>query len=196
MFQKRPAGNLLQLLQLLQLLLLVLLSAVLAACNPGSTPTATPVTEPAATVVATGPDGAWRSAYDYTQWEQLSVRPQGRMSSAALAGPNVIYLTGHTGCLSGAPITLQRSTDGGKTWQQTTKGEVPLIVVAPNEKLAYGTTCGGIARTTDSGATWTELPGSKLTNYDPDALAASPDGQTVFAAHYSEGGTARITRSP
>src|SRR5205823_4388111 len=44
-------------------------------------------------------------------------------------------------------------------------------------------------------ATWAELPGSKITNYDPGALAASPDGKTIFAASYSEGGTARITRS-
>src|SRR5438128_566517 len=136
MFQKRSAGN------LSLLVLLVLLCAALAACNPGSSPTATPLTEPTATteaptaptdtalpptqpptetvapptdtaapptqaaaetptlapvadlawrqvglvgkavqsiaglpsggsiVVATGPDGAWRSAYDFTQWEQ------------------------------------------------------------------------------------------------------------------------------
>ncbi|MFL5731863.1 MAG: hypothetical protein ACJ78Q_01580 [Chloroflexia bacterium] len=146
-------------------------------------------------VVGAGPQGAWRTTYDYTSWEQLSVHPQGRTASAALESPDVIYITSHTGCASGAPITLMRSTDAGKTWQEVTKGAVPLTVAVANNTLAYGTTCSSVVKTTDSGATWTELPGSKLTNYDPATLAVSPDGQIIFAAYYSEGGSARIMRS-
>lgn len=146
-------------------------------------------------VMAVGPDGAWHSSYNYTSWESLPVKPGGRQASVSIGSFDVAYISGHTGCASGLPTTLERTTDGGKTWQASDATNKPLVVAAANGGIAYGTVCSGIVKTTDSGATWTDLPASHINNYDPYAIAASPDGQMVYAAYASEGGTGRVNRS-
>ena len=39
------------------------------------------------------------------------------------------------------------------------------------------------------------LTQSHIENYEAGAVTASPDGQTVFAAHYSEGGSVKVNGS-
>ena len=143
-------------------------------------------------VLAAGPKGAWLSSYDYTQWQPLGVKldVEGRSSEASIASQDVMYITSNTGCASGLPSTRSRSTDGGKTWQEI-QNEA-MTISASNGGVAYAATCNSIIKSTDTGATWTELPGSSLVNYDILDLAASPDGETVYVAYASEGGTGRI----
>ncbi len=146
-------------------------------------------------VLAAGPKGAWLSSYDYTQWQPLGVKlgVEGRRSEASIASQDVMYVTSNTGCASGLPSTRSRSIDGGKTWQEI--ANEAMSIAGSNGGVAYGATCTSVIKSTDSGATWTELPGSSISNYDILDLTASPDGELVYVAYASEGGTGRIQMS-
>ena len=146
-------------------------------------------------VLAAGPKGGWLSSYDYTQWQPLGVKldVEGRSSEASIGNQDVMYITSNTGCASGLPSTRSRSTDGGKTWQEI-QNEA-MSIAASNGGIAYAATCNSVIKSTDSGATWTELSGTVLVNYDILDLTASPDGETVYVAYASEGGTGRIQMS-
>lgn len=146
-------------------------------------------------LVAAGPNGVWHTTYDYTKWAKYSVdfSSKGPISEVAIGSSDVIYVTNHTGCASGAPITRYRTANGGKTWQAIS-GEV-LRVAASNAVIGYAATCGSIEKTTDAGSTWSTLKGSMVVNFDIQAIAASPDGETVYASYASEGGHGRIMMS-
>jgi photosystem II stability/assembly factor-like uncharacterized protein len=145
--------------------------------------------------LVTGPGGAWQSKYDYSAWEELGIQMQGRITSAAIGSPDLMYITSHTGCLSGAPIEAQRTSDGGQSWQSVSTQAQPLEIAAATGNVAFGATCTGIVKSTDAGATWVELPNSRDLNFESRVVVSSPDGQSVFAAHYSEGGSANINQS-
>jgi photosystem II stability/assembly factor-like uncharacterized protein len=145
--------------------------------------------------LAADPEAAWTSKYDYTHWESLHVTMHGRSSSVAIGSPEVMYVASHTGCASGEPVLLNSTRNGGTTWSRTSAGDVPLRVAAAGAEIAYGAACTGIVKTTDGGDSWTMLTASRLENFDPAIVATSPDGKSVYAAYYSEGGTARIQTS-
>ncbi|MDQ3928352.1 MAG: hypothetical protein M3328_04290, partial [Chloroflexota bacterium] len=146
------------------------------------------------TVLVGGPGGVWKGSYDYTQWQQLTVNLVGRTTDVALGSAQVMYVTSHTGCASGLPIAASRSTDGGQTWQEMA-GLDAIHITAVSGSDAFAATCRDVRRTTDSGATWTSLPNAKVENLDPRSIAASPDGQTIFVAFVSEGGSGQVLRS-
>lgn len=145
-------------------------------------------------VLAAGPKGVWTGTYDYTQWEKRDVKmaEEARNGEADVASAEVMYVTSHTWCASGLPSARSRSTDGGKTWQDMT--DDAMTIAASNATTAYSAKCSGISKTTDSGETWTDLPVTSHTS-DPMSLATSPDGQMVYAAYLSEGGTGQIMMS-
>lgn len=146
-------------------------------------------------VLVAGPQGVWSGTYDYSTWEKHNVKiaDEARNAEANIASPDVMYITSHTGCPSGLPTERQRSTDGGKTWEAM--GGDALTLAVSNATTAYGAKCSGLNKTVDSGATWADLPGVTTFASDPISLAASPDGQTVYAAYVSEGGTGQIMMS-
>jgi photosystem II stability/assembly factor-like uncharacterized protein len=143
-------------------------------------------------------DGVWKSEYDYTSWQELDVPIPGNPGpgnvEVSIGSAEVMYVTAHTACASGLPINSFRSTDGGQTW---TAMPVELLdVFAANGAMAYGTTCSGVLKTTDSGATWSSvLPGSEGQGHDPYGITGSPDGQHIYVAYASEGGTGTMRRS-
>jgi photosystem II stability/assembly factor-like uncharacterized protein len=145
-------------------------------------------------VLAGGPKGAWLSKYGYTDWRPQSVTPaqDARMGEAEVASADALYFSSHTGCASGLPNNSWHSTDGGATWTPMS-GEA-MTIAAANATTAYATSCSGILKTTDAGATWTSLNTPQLSS-DPISLATSPDGQSVYAAFVSEGGTGQIWAS-
>jgi photosystem II stability/assembly factor-like uncharacterized protein len=149
-------------------------------------------------VLLGSPQGVWKSEYDYSAWTKLDVTipgnpPPGNIEMA-IADASVMYVSAHTGCASGLPINTLRSTDGGKTWSAMTAQLLDMY--AASTTLAYGTTCAGVVKTTDSGATWSDvLPGSQEVNSDPYAITGSPDGKSIYVAYASEGGTGTIMRS-
>lgn len=143
-------------------------------------------------------DGVWKTEYNYQLWSKLPVpipaNPRPGNIEVAIGSADILYVTAHTACASGLPINSWRSTDGGQTWA---KMPVELLdIYAASPILAYGTTCGGALKSTDSGATWSDiLPGSQGESSDPYAITGSPDGQSVYVAYASEGGTGSIRRS-
>jgi photosystem II stability/assembly factor-like uncharacterized protein len=149
-------------------------------------------------VLAASSDGLWKSSYDYTQWDKLKTPPIGNPppgnAKVAISSPNTYYLARHTGCASGLPLTAYRSTDSGQTWPGMTPGLTS--VHASNTTVVYGTTCKGVVKSSDSGATWSsELSGSNYENADPYTVASSPDGQSIYAAYASEGGADHLKKS-
>lgn len=146
------------------------------------------------TVLVGGPSGVWKSSYNYTQWQQLSVKLDGRATDLALGSSEVMYVASHTGCASGLPISSSRSTDGGATWQEMA-GLEAVEIAATSATEALAATCSDVRRTTDAGATWTVLPNAKVENLEPRSIAASPDGETIFVAFVSEGGSGQVLRS-
>ena len=142
--------------------------------------------------------GVWKTEYNYQTWMKLPVpipaNPRPGNVEVAVASADILYVTAHTACASGLPINSFRSTDGGQTW-----ADMPvelLDVFAASPAIAYGTTCGGALKSTDSGATWSDvLAGSQGENSDPYAITGSPDGQSVYVAYASEGGTGSMRRS-
>jgi hypothetical protein len=145
-------------------------------------------------VLVGGPGGVWKGSYDYTQWQQLTVNLVGRTTDVALGSAEVMYVTSHTGCASGLPIAASRSTDGGQTWQEMA-GLNAIHITAPSASEALAATCSDVRRTTDAGATWTALLNAEVENFDPRSIAASPDGETIFVAFVSEGGSGQVLRS-
>lgn len=143
-------------------------------------------------------DGVWKSEYNYQAWTKLPVpipaNPRPGNVEVAIASADILYVTAHTACASGLPINSWRSTDGGQTW---TAMPVELIdVFAASPTIAYGTTCAGALKSTDSGATWSDvLAGSQGESSDPYAITGSPDGNSVYVAYASEGGTGSMRRS-
>lgn len=146
------------------------------------------------TVLAGGVGGVWKGSYDYTQWEQLDVKLEGRTTNVALGSAEVMYVTSHTGCASGLPISSSRSADGGRTWQEMV-GLDAVYIAATSATDAFAATCTDVRKTTDAGATWTSIPGARIENLDPRSIAASPDAQTMFVAFVSEGGAGQVLRS-
>jgi hypothetical protein len=146
-------------------------------------------------VLAADMHSVWQSRYDYTLWNKLNLNlnVEGRVASVAIGSVDIMYVASHTGCASGLPSARFRSTDGGATWQPMT-GDA-LYIAAAEGSTAYASTCSEVIKTTDAGATWNSLPNTRIENYEPHSLATSPDGQTVFVAYSSEGGTGRILRS-
>jgi photosystem II stability/assembly factor-like uncharacterized protein len=149
-------------------------------------------------VLVASPAGVWRTEYDYSTWQKLDVpipgNPRPGNVEVAIGSADIMYVTAHTACASGLPINSFRSIDGGLTWTALT---VELLdVYAPSANIAYGTTCSGVLKTTDSGATWSGvLPGSEGEGHDPYGITGSPDGESVYVAYASEGGTGTMRRS-
>jgi photosystem II stability/assembly factor-like uncharacterized protein len=150
-------------------------------------------------VLASSPGGVWRDQYDYTTWDKVSVPlqdsdPPPGIVALTIGSPDVMYVAAHTGCASGLPMNSFRSTDGGQTW---TPMQPEIVAInASNGGVAYAALCTGIIKTTDSGATWSDvLPGSHNENRDPYGVVSSPDGEQVYAAYASEGGVGMMKRS-
>lgn len=155
-------------------------------------------------VLASAPAGVWRASYPYTEWEELGVpsvkkgeAQEGQSVEVSIASPDVLYASNHGGCATGLPVTASFSLDGGEAWQQITDapGSEAMVIAPATQEIAYATICSGIIKTVNSGATWEDLPASKIENFDPIRLATSPDGETVYAAYASEGGSGMVRQS-
>lgn len=149
-------------------------------------------------VLVASSDGLWKTTYDYKNWEKLTAPPSGNPppgnAELAMSSSETLYLARHTGCASGLPMVSYHSTDGGQTWPTMSK-EITSIH-ASNASTVYATTCSGVIKSTDAGATWSdELAGSHFENADPYAIVSSADGESVYVAYASEGGAGHLKRS-
>jgi photosystem II stability/assembly factor-like uncharacterized protein len=107
-----------------------------------------------------------------------------------------LYAGQGEGCASGAPGDLRESTDGGLTWTPRTAGPAGIDINPTDPTHLLGIRCDGVYRSTDSGATWTKLPGTGVTNFDGRYLARGVSDRTViYAAYLSEGGSLSLQRT-
>lgn len=123
-------------------------------------------------------------------WDQIGSWDTSRSLLVDPTNSDVLYSGGHPGCaVGGAAITLQKSRDGGHTWQTLLTGQNvrPMIVDPSNPQVIYGERCS-LAISTDGGETWSDYPMTPSFDVSDMSLA----GSTLYVLVTSEGGTSHI----
>ena len=151
-----------------------------------------------------GGEGLWRSSDGGRTWRVVREPDQApRVVAIATAGADpgaqTVYVGVNQGCARGTQARALVSADGGFNWRELpeTVTDVTAFAVDPQSaRTVYAVGCAGAFRSADAGATWEELRGARLENYDPALIAIAPsDPQTLYIAYASEGGTVRVRRS-
>ena len=143
-----------------------------------------------------GGEKFYRSTDSGQTWTALN--PGFAVSEIAVApsAAQTVYAGTAEGCASGIPGDLRQSTDGGATWIARTGGPAGLDINPTDPTHLLGIRCDGVYRSTDSGASWTKLPGTGVTNFDGRTLARGVNDRTViYAAYLSEGGSLTLQRT-
>ena len=113
-----------------------------------------------------GFDGALRRTADGTQWSEASDQVQPAHLAASADGP-VVLATTEEG--------VQRSTDGGDTWELPDKAPVLLVTAFADVDTAVGVAPDGTVQLSrDGGVSW-ETAGDATAQ--PSAVAASTEGE-------------------
>jgi photosystem II stability/assembly factor-like uncharacterized protein len=143
-----------------------------------------------------GGDTFYRSTDGGQTW---TPRTAGFLISEIAVAPSdaqIVYAGGAEGCASGAPGDLRQSTDGGATWTPRTGGPATIDINPTDPTHLLGIRCDGVYRSTDSGQTWSKLPGTGVTNFDGRSLARGVNDRTViYGAYLSEGGSLTLQRT-
>lgn len=133
-------------------------------------------------------------------WTRTGDAP-GAGSVVFAADDTDLLLSGdHPPCLrGGASTALERSEDGGKSWESIDGAEgVRPLVVWRESGIALGATCSGMMLSTDTGRTWADLaaiePGYEITAFAPVTTSDGKDTPVVLFGMTSEGGTSRLYR--
>ena len=125
--------------------------------------------------------------------EDDAVRHVGRAATDLMgfvvAADGTLWASGHPGPGDDLPepVGLLRSTDGGQSWEQLSRGgQSDFHALAAGDGVVYG--FDGVLRRTEDGRTWTEPGGDVL----PASLAVDPaDGDLVLAT--TQAGPVRST---
>ena len=128
-------------------------------------------------------------------WSQLAGEPAQQVSEHsfdvmgfAQAG-SVMYSSGHPGPGQDAPpdLGLQTSQDAGRTWESTSlRGQVDFHRLRAQDSIVQGLSAhdGKLLRSTDAGATWSDLGSPGLFDFaldpsDPEIVVATQQSGTV-----------------
>ena len=153
-------------------------------------------------------DGVYKSTDGGQSWKNVGLRDTRQISRIVVDphNPDVVYV-GALGHAYGpnAERGVFKSVDGGATWTHVLDkganvGISDLAIAAANPNILFAGTWnthrppwstyppvdgpgGGIYRSTDSGASWTQLTGSGLPEGDWGrvGVAVAPDGKRVYA---------------
>ena len=153
-------------------------------------------------------DGVYKSADSGQTWKNVGLRETRQISRIVIdpKNPDVVYV-GALGHAYGpnAERGVYKSTDGGKTWthsldQGPEVGVSDLAIAAGNPQVLFAGTwqahrppwstyapvqtgSGGLYRTTDGGASWTQLKGNGLPDgeWGRVGVAVAADGRRVYA---------------
>jgi photosystem II stability/assembly factor-like uncharacterized protein len=153
-------------------------------------------------------DGVYKSTDGGHTWHNVGLRDTRQISRIVLdpANPDVVYV-GALGYAYGPNDDrgVFKSSDGGATWhrvlyQGPSSGISDLTIATANPKVLFAATWSthrppwstyapidgpgsGIYRSTDAGATWTELKANGLPagDWSRTGVSVSPDGRRVYA---------------
>jgi photosystem II stability/assembly factor-like uncharacterized protein len=94
--------------------------------------------------------------------------------------------------VAATPLGFFKSRDGGGSWQQVSQGLEAgtihsLAFLAGDDRIVFAATKTGLLRSADQGRTW-ERRGAGLPLSDIAGLAFAPDGRTVYASDFTNGG--------
>jgi photosystem II stability/assembly factor-like uncharacterized protein len=139
----------------------------------------------------------WKSTDDGVNFTATSLKTGGIKQIAVDPHvPTTLYVAAvcipfaPSGCVAGG--ALERSTDGGATWQRLLSQDVLAIAIDPvtPSTLYAGLAKGGILKSVDAGATWTPM-NRRLFNRIVQALAIDPSEHEMLYAATAEGGVFR-----
>jgi hypothetical protein len=189
---------------------IALLVALAAVPGPATAQAATPVAvdgdtlarivqshpgEPA--LLAAGAIGLYQ--LDGETWTMAGpAPPEGQLVSSGGDAP-VLLAGDHAACMmGGAPVTLQRSEDGGGAWTAVAEStDLRPLAVWPDSGVALAASCAGLQLSLDLGLSWALVPGIEP-GWDQTAFAevvnASDPGPVVLVGLTSEGGTTQLRR--
>ncbi len=153
-------------------------------------------------------DGVYKSTDGGKTWRNIGLRDSQQISRIVIdpRNPNIVYV-GALGHAYGpnSERGVFKSSDGGATWTHVLDkgpniGVSDLALAAANPNILFAGTWsahrppwstyaplqspgGGLYRSTDSGATWTQLTGNGLPEGDWGrvGVTVSPDGKRVYA---------------
>jgi photosystem II stability/assembly factor-like uncharacterized protein len=141
------------------------------------------------TIAAATAQGLLRSDDGGATWRQPLLGMTGRVSALAAA-------SGRPGVLIAATaLGFYVSEDGGQRWTQASPGVEGLeprgLTILPgSDRVVFATTHRGLFRSTDQGRTWARCTGG-VPSTDITALAAHPDGHTLYVTEFGSGGIFR-----
>jgi len=146
-----------------------------------------------------GGQGLWRSTDGGQHWDAVRGATEAPRVTAIAITPSdqqVIYVGVSEGCGRGSRTAGLVSTDGGTRWQESGQNISSLAVDPFDAKKVWATTCTGVQRSKDGGATWEPATSAQLDGYTP-VLIASVAGtpRVVYVAYAAEGGAAKVRRT-
>ncbi len=136
-------------------------------------------------LVATA-QGLLRSTDAGATWRRLSLGLANSVSAVAASTHDANLAVAAT------PLGFFKSRDAGATWRQLSQGleagTIHALALLPgDDRLVFAATKTGLLRSADQGRTW-ERRGSGLPLSDIAGLAFAPDGRTVYASDFTNGG--------
>jgi len=144
---------------------------------------------PGGVILAATSHGVLRSADGGVTWQRRWLGLAGAVSAVA-ASPNNPRLA-----LAATPFGTFRTRDAGVVWEQVSKGlsglEIHTMAFMPgNDDLVFAATAAGLLKSADQGKIW-QRRGSGLPLSDVAGLALAPDGRTLYASDFTNGGLYR-----
>ena len=130
--------------------------------------------------------GLLRSTDAGARWQRLKLGLANSVSAVAASARDAKLAVAAT------PFGFFLSRDAGATWQQVSRGLEAgafhsLALLPGDDRLVFAATKTGLLRSVDQGRTW-ERRGSGLPLSDIAGLAFAPDGRSIYASDFTNGG--------
>jgi photosystem II stability/assembly factor-like uncharacterized protein len=140
-------------------------------------------------VLAATSKGLLRTSDGGRTWQRAPLGITEQISTLTVSPRNPALVVAAT------PLGFFRSADAGETWARLSSGlgDVAVHAVAfvpSDDRVLFAATPQGLFRSVDQGVTWGRATGG-IPWADITGLAVHPDGKTIYASDYSQGGIFR-----